>query len=98
MTDSDPNYTVFNRRNQPLELHVADQVVVVPPLGSTDLLLAAATDPQLVELERRLLVDVRPVAVEEKPAQAPRRRSERKPAGKRRTTRRTTTRPKRRER
>ncbi|HUO71294.1 MAG TPA: hypothetical protein VMU39_10995 [Solirubrobacteraceae bacterium] len=67
-------YRVINRRNQLLELHVADQVVLVEPLGTADLPETQELPPDVLELERRLLIDIEtPDEVEQQPEQQPRK-------------------------
>jgi hypothetical protein len=72
MTDL-PRQRVVNRRNQLLELHVGDQVLVLPPHGEVELPAADEIPAQVAELHRRLLVDLEPITREEAPAEKPKR-------------------------
>ena len=83
---------LINRRNQLLELHIADQVLLVPPLGTVEVPETAELPPELLELQRRLLVDLVSADEPEKPPQQT--RSGRRATTARRQTRRTTTRKK----
>ena len=83
---------LINRRNQLLELHVADQVLLVPPLGTVELPATDELPPELLELQRRLLVDLVPADEPEKPPQP--KRATRRASTARRQTRSTSTRKK----
>jgi len=60
-------HVVRNLRDQPVEIHLVDDVLVVPPHGEVPVILGEAPEPQLVELERRLMIDVRPAAESPEP-------------------------------
>lgn len=87
MSDSTPSYIVLNQRDQPVELHLAGGVVVVPPRGQVELSADDVTSPQLQALMQRRVFVVRlappptepeaetPSADAETPAPKRRRRS-----------------------
>jgi hypothetical protein len=55
--------TVRNTRQQPVELHVADRVVVVAPGSAADLEESELDSPQVQVLVRRRLIELKPSAV-----------------------------------
>jgi hypothetical protein len=58
---SPDTHRIYNRRRQPVELHLIDHVVTIAPGGSADVTLGDERPPQLAQLERELLVDVQPL-------------------------------------
>ena len=68
------SHRVFNRRQQPVELHLDEQVILLPAGGSVDVRLAGDLPAQLVELERGLLVDVQALPGDEEEPPGPEER------------------------
>ena len=54
---------ITNCRQQPIELHYGEQVVVLPPDGRLEISAEAAASAQVQALRRRRLISLRPVAV-----------------------------------
>ena len=54
----DATHRVFNPRPQPVELHLENEVVVVPALGTAELHLGDEPPSQVAALADRMLVDV----------------------------------------
>jgi hypothetical protein len=79
------SHRVINRRNQLLELHVADQVLLVEPLGTVELPQTDELPPDVLELQRRMLIDLIPVDEPETPAQ-PQKPRRKRAAAKRSTS------------
>ncbi len=75
-------YTVFNERRQPVELHYAQQVVVVPALGRIELAGDALQAPQIQHLLAHRFISAQEIQ-EEMPAEEPKQKGdeeEQKPA------------------
>ena len=55
---------LFNRRQQPVELHCGDKVILLPPLGSVAVPADVPEIPQIEVLIRRRVLAMRPVVDE----------------------------------
>ena len=54
---------VRNARQQPVELHLAERVLVVAPGGTAELAGSEVDSPQVQTLVRRRLIELRPAVV-----------------------------------
>ena len=62
MSDAEiARYTVFNERDQPVELHLPDRVLSLGPREQVELDASAVASPQLDGLRRQGLLGVYPV-------------------------------------
>lgn len=77
MSDPALSHIVLNQRDQPVELHGAGGVVVVPPRGQVEVSADDVVSPQLQALVQRRVLVVRPAPppAEETPPAPKRRRS-----------------------
>ncbi len=55
-------YEVLNQRDQPVEIHLASEVIVLPASGTAEISTEALASPQVQQLCRQLYVTTRPVA------------------------------------
>jgi hypothetical protein len=53
---------ITNLRAQPLELHLAEQVMVLEPYGQVDVTEADLSSPQIISLRDRHLISVQQVS------------------------------------
>jgi hypothetical protein len=58
MSSKAPYYKIFNNRDQPVELHYGQQVVVVPPWGQVELEEAVVASRQVQALQSRGFISV----------------------------------------
>jgi len=73
---SPETHRIYNRRQQPVELHLDDHVVTIAPGGSLAVRLGDERPPQLAVLERELLVDVHAIEADAPAKKRPPRRKE----------------------